>query len=488
MDLQSFERDAEALASALARERYVHDAGLSPTVDVSRVYDRFPEICSTDTYARLQDQPIDARQLRPLLDFATTSALGDRLKRLTDSLANAEAATAVEWLGSTLSFRSLPARIANEPDRDRRHALDDLLRAEHARSNPLRLERHRTVRSVAGELGFAGATALWSDLRGLHLADLSTIATSVLDATGELYEQALRDQLAHHKLDTGDVWVADLAWIVRGAEYDASFPPRGLLPSLYQSFAALGVRIEDQSSLRLDLAVRPLKAPRSFCAAVAVPDEVAVVVSPFGGRLDLCSLFEQTGRAEPLVLVDRTQPLAYRRLGDRAVARAYGLLFRQLTSDPAWLSWRLELEDVRDVARLAAFDELTRLRRSAAMLQYEQELYRAEEPEALSDRYAELVGTALGVVAFPELWLADVAEGIPAAQELRGAMLAGQLRTFLRREYDEEWFRSERAGRFLVDRWREGARYTAEELAQFMGFDGLDVAPGLEELRGAAVD
>jgi hypothetical protein len=49
------------------------------------------------------------------------------------------------------------------------------------------------------------------------------------------------------------------------------------------------------------------------------------------------------------------------------------------------------------------------------------------------------------------------------------------LRAYLRREFDEEWWRSNRASRFLVQElWRPGRRHTAEELLGFMGYEGFD--------------
>jgi hypothetical protein len=66
---------------------------------------------------------------------------------------------------------------------------------------------------------------------------------------------------------------------------------------------------------------------------------------------------------------------------------------------------------------------------------------------------------------------------------MRAALFACQLGQLLEQEYDEEWYRSGRAGRFLIDRWREGQRYTAEELVRFLGFQGLDPSLLVAELR-----
>ena len=61
-----------------------------------------------------------------------------------------------------------------------------------------------------------------------------------------------------------DAAKCDLAWAFRAPRYDAFFPREGLLSMLYQTLLDLGLRLEDQTSIRLDTDVRPTKSPRAF--------------------------------------------------------------------------------------------------------------------------------------------------------------------------------------------------------------------------------
>jgi hypothetical protein len=99
------------------------------------------------------------------------------------------------------------------------------------------------------------------------------------------------------------------------------------------------------------------------------------------------------------------------------------------------------------------------------------------------DRFAD----ALMVRPFAEGYLDVLDDPLGGARQMRAALFGCQLGQFLAREHDEDWFRSPRAGRFLVDRWREGQRYTAEELVRFLGFEGLDPSLLVTELRTALV-
>jgi hypothetical protein len=93
--------------------------------------------------------------------------------------------------------------------------------------------------------------------------------------------------------------------------------------------------------------------------------------------------------------------------------------------------------------------------------------------------YEESVSGASRVRHFPDTYL-NILLGSPwsalgSATELRAEVFAAQLRFFLKREFDEEWWRASRAARFVKDElWRPGRRYTAEELLGFMGYEGFD--------------
>jgi hypothetical protein len=93
--------------------------------------------------------------------------------------------------------------------------------------------------------------------------------------------------------------------------------------------------------------------------------------------------------------------------------------------------------------------------------------------------FEESLSAATRVRQFAEEY-ARVLLGAPwsalaSATRLRAQVFAAQLRLFLKREFDEEWWRSGRAARFIRDElWRPGRRHSAEELLGFMGYEGFD--------------
>jgi len=483
LDLAVFERDAETFCRALSRARYLYGAGLQATLDLAPLYDDFTWLFRDDAYGELLEAEAEPKPKRYLLDFVADGYLADHARAYTERLAAMQAAATVVWDEQAVPYRAVPLLLANEPDAHRRHDLDARWRAATATLNPVYEERHRVLLESLQGLGRGDYVALYDELRDLQLEDLTEAARRFLDVTERAYCDAVDELLGTIGLAVADAAPCDLAWLFRMRQFDAEFDPKARGPALHRTLRDLRVDFDEQSGISLDAEPRPLKSPRAFCAPLAIPNDVRIVLAPAGGRLDYAALFHQAGRAEHYANVDRTLAFPYKWLGDHSVGISYGLLFEHLLAEPAWLDRYLEFERPADYLRLAAFDFLYRARRCATRLLYEQELYRAEDYERLAERYVELFTTHLGVEHHPEPYLAEAADGLASAQRFRAWIFETQQRHYLRKEYDEEWYRAPRAGRFLRDLWREGQKYPVDELARFMGYAGLDLRPLTEELQ-----
>lgn len=491
MQLAEFERDADALLTATTRARYLEASGRWAALPLPEIYERWPAFGTLDTYEQLLDVEADERIAAGVQRLALERFVEGATARHEARLAATERRLTVEWGGDAVPWR-YARQLANvEPERSLRHDLDAAVRAAAGPLVRRRLERLLGQRAALQPLGQydlpTDDLGFWTFARGVAVDEVSKLATWLLDETAELYVDALRDQLAHHHLDEGDTWAVDLEWLFRGEEYDRVFAEHRRMPSITRTLSDLGIRLEEQANLKLDLEDHPERVTRSFCAPVGVPDEVVAMLAPRGGVADYAALMRTIGEGERYAHADRTQSIVYRRLGDGAVTEAYGLLLAGLLGRDEWLALRLEAEATRDAVRLRAFERLYRLRQAAAAHLYEVELRKADEPDALEGEYVDRFAAALYVRPFPEQFLDVAAEPFAGAVHLRAALFACQLGQFLAQETDTEWFRSPRAGRFLIDRWREGQRYTAEELARFLGFAGLDPTPLLAELRAGLV-
>src|SRR5215203_5847552 len=486
LNLAAFERDAERFNSAITREHYLHGAGLKPTLDMTPIYDTFAHLFQVDTYQEmreLDEQTLDDKQRRFLLDFIADGLQGNRAKQLSEEIAEIESAAVIDWDGDAVAYRTPPARWTNEADPERRRELWKRWLAETGEHNRLYIDREEASRDLAQELDFTDYVAMWDSLRGLDLAGLSVRLEKFLADTANLYESGLRQVLGDAEVDPGDAAKCDLAWAFRAPRYDAYFPREGLIAMLYQTLLDLGLRLEDQTSIRLDTDARPTKSPRAFCAPISIPTDVRLVIMPRGGFSDYETLLHEAGHAEHFANMDPSLPFAFKWLGDNSVTESFAFQLQYLTTDRAWLRHRLQFNEPSDYLTLSMFQKLYMLRRYAVKILYEQELHRASDVESMAEYYADFFTHHLMVNYAPEEFLSDVDSAFYSAQYMRAWTLEALFKDFLRREYDEEWFRHPRAGAFLRDRWREGQRYTADELARFLGFDGLDMAPLVTEIE-----
>ena len=487
VQLAFFERDADTLLSALVRTHYLEQSGRQPTLPLVPIYERFAEVYSLDAYEQLLDAEVEDRVGDALRRCVLRQHVEASLAARDQDQALQARLTMVEWGADAVPLRMAWQLLGDEEDRGRRHEFDERIREASQPLAGAALDRLMARRAALQPLAQydlptddLGYSRLVTDTA---VEDVSALAQHILTSTAELYSDALRDQLVHYGLDDQDAWEVDLEWIFRGEAYARVFPQARLMPAVVRALSDLDIRLQDQTQIRLDVEPLPGKVLTSMCAPVVVPDEIMVMLAPRGSAADFMSLFRRVGEAECYAHTERTQPLAYRRLGDRAAVAGYGQAFAGLLGRPEWLTLRLEAEATRDAIRMLAFERLYRLRRAAVSHLFEVDVRSAPEPDGFESRYVDLFQDALGIRPFAERMLDGFDDAFNGAIDLRAAIFGHQLSMFLEREFDEDWYRSARAGRFLVDRWREGQRYKVEELVRFLGFDGLDVEPLIGRLR-----
>jgi hypothetical protein len=321
------------------------------------------------------------------------------------------------------------------------------------------------------------------ELSGIDLGALALQTREFVAATEDSYEESVGPRL-EDQLGFGFERVAssDLPAFFRAPGLDALFPEARLVISLRETLAGLGIDIDEQPNVRLDLEARPRKSPRAFCATVRVPDEVYLVIARVGGRDDYEALFHEAGHAEHYAHVDGGLSFEHRYLGDNSVTEGFAFLFEHLTSEREWLLRRLEVEEPEPVAAHARAVKLVFLRRYAAKLAYELELHGNDaDLDALADRYAELLSNALHVTWPGGRWLSDVDPFFYAARYLRAWALETHLRRTLRERHGEAWFEEGEAGDLLRGLWRHGQRAGAEELLAQIGGEALDFSALLEK-------
>ncbi len=493
MDIEAYRRSAESFVSALTAEYYRHYAGLKDSYEIEPIYARHSELFGAGAIEDLRGRAAAAapggeerRRVMMLLDFAVEGHIGQATKHTEEQLAAREAALVIDADGQQLPFRQSAVVQANEPDPSRREAIEQArLEAIDEHLAPLHRELIERQHALAGELGYVSYRELCEDCKQLDLAALHAQTEAFAARTEVSYPHVVDPELERTVgFGLARLRRADLPRFFRAPDLDGQFPAAALLPSFRATMGDLGFDVESQPGVRLDVAQRPKKSPRAFCAPVRVPDEVYLVLAPVGGRDDFSVLFHEAGHTEHYANVDPALAFEFRHLGDNAVTEAFAFLLQHLIEDPHWLARHLGIDDAEAIAGYARAYRLVYLRRYCAKLSYELELHGGGNRDwgALAGRYSQLLSGALQIEWPSQTFLADVDTGFYCTCYLRAWALETHLRRYLRDRFGPAWFQSAAAGEALLALWREGQRQTPEELLDGLTGERLEFGVLVEDL------
>jgi hypothetical protein len=454
------ERLEEMTAEAL-EEYYAHSAGHKRTFEIAAIYERHADLSTLEQARALAegDAPAELRR------FAAEAYVGNGVKHLSEDIANTEADLTVEFDGEAVPYREVRPRIMNEPDGARRrdlHARRCAATEEHL--NPMYEEAVELERELTADLGAATVIDLYErfgyDPRGLH-EETSQYTAATEGLYREQIDAALRRRVG---VSLEDAAIPDFSRLWRAPEFDAGFATERAVPALRATLAGLGIDLDSQRNVELDIDARPGKRPRAFCAPIRVPGRVVLVILPQGGQDDYQALFHEAGHTEHFANADPGLPAEQRLLGDNAVTEGFAFLFEHLLSDPAWLRSQLDFGPVDDYIRFTALQKLFFVRRYAGKLAYEIELHSGLALDTLPDRYAGHLSAAVGVTYPRTDYLEDVDGGFYCTCYLRAWAFEAQLRDHLRGRFGSDWFRRKAAGDLLRELWSLGQSLRADEL------------------------
>ena len=492
-DLDSYREEAERFSEELSREYYLHLAGHKTELAVEEIYGRHEGLFEREAVERIGEERLapdaetaggasdEKRRLRYLHQFALDGHLGSATRAEEARLAALEATLDIEVDGDTMPYRAAAITEANEPDAERRGAIEAARNAVVAeRLTPLHREALERSHSICAELGWASYLDAYADVRDVDLRALAARLDELARATAPGYADVLDPELEGTVgVGLDELRRSDLPRLFRAPQLDDLFPGERLVPSFRQTLAGLGIDLDAQRNVLLDTDSRPSKSPRAFCATPRVPGEVHLVVPPVGGREDFATLFHEGGHAEHYGCTAAVLPFEFRHLGDNAVTESFAFLFEGLTSDPEWLRAVLGVTDPGPAVEHARATKLVMLRRYSAKIAYEVELHGpGAKLEAMSGRYAALLSERVGVPWPAATWLADVDPGFYVACYLRAWELEVSWRRLLTERFGERWFQRPEAGGWLRGLWARGQELGAEELLADAGggtldFDGL---------------
>ena len=473
MTPEALRERGERFHQELGRESYVTGAGLAAEAHFEAIFARYADLAGDEAGEA-------ARGVPELYAWVVDNRVGRAVAALEDRQHAWEAAAVVPLPdGTALPYQRLPVEIANTADRGRRLALDAARRAVLGEPTAIRVERLERERELIAALGLGDFVAARGALARIDLDALAAACGRFLADTRDLYRDALVARLRALGVAPGEAERSDAQALFRGAGFDDAFPAADLVATARRQVGEMGLDAEAGGRVRYDTLTRERKRPRAFCAPVRVPEEVYLVIRPFGGASDYGAFWHELGHALHFSHTDAALPFEHRWLGDSSVTETFAMLFEHQTASPAWLRRCTGLRGDRLTAfvRLQAFTRLAMVRRYAAKLRYEVELFRSPRVEAGAARYVEHLSDALLVRYAPEDHLLDLDDGFYAARYLRAWQLEAALAALLTERFDEDWFRNPRCGPWVQALMARGQRDDAAALAAEVLGRPLDFAP-----------
>ncbi|TLZ50756.1 MAG: hypothetical protein E6K18_06620 [Methanobacteriota archaeon] len=172
-----------------------------------------------------------------------------------------------------------------------------------------------------------------------------TCSRTFLAQTEAVYVDTMDRMLKPMGLTVETAEAHDINYLFRGKDFDSYFHKEEAVPVLRRTLKGLGFDLGRQTNIRLDVAERPSKSPRAFCSALAVPDDIILVLMPHGGHDDFSTILHEAGHAEHFGNTAKKLPFEYRYLGDNSVTEGWAFVLEYITLDPAWLRAHVGLED-----------------------------------------------------------------------------------------------------------------------------------------------
>lgn len=477
-----YQERAESFWQAEVFALYRAEAGLSDEINLVELYkshaDLFSreQVCALIETARIHGDST----VRHIAEYATMRYLRQVTLPFDELFGSKLGPSTIFWDEESVPFIATTRLLAAEPDAARRRLLYEGRSQLVAYCNNIRRQRWDAIATEVMRLGYDTYYALCNELRALRLVSLQFMAQSFLKETAVPYFNALT-RWSQTILGVERPDAADMFYLMRGTQFDHLFPPEKLETAVYESARFLGISLADQSGLEIDLAARPGKSARPFCAFVQVPNEIKLVINPTGGHQDYKAVFHELGHALHGLHIPAHLPFTTRYLGDDSVGEAFAFLFEQFPENQTWLRGVLGVSDGGTYAEYMRFMRLLFVRRCAAKVLYENQLHTgAEEPATL---YASLLQEHLGLNISAAYYLLDVDDGFYNAQYFRAWMLSAQMTAQLTACVGEEWVTSAATGAFLRPLWQKG-QPSAEIISILLGEDSLNPDALIRSFQG----
>ncbi|MCX6646120.1 MAG: hypothetical protein NTY09_07175 [bacterium] len=490
-ELDALRSDIAKFLKEIILENYYFSSGQKETFEISPIYERYGHLASKDLAKNIlarwnaAKSPDEKRSYKHFFDIAFFGYIGNLEKEITEAMMKRQNEMKVQFDGEEIAYHGIFPRLMNEPDREKRKALDDLATELEIELNEFRMQAWKVSFDVFREFGFGNYKEGCEKAFGIDYDWLAGELKSFLNATEAEYIRVF-DKLSKKRLGypIGDAHKYDIGYLMRAEGFDQYFPKEGMVEKALKFASEMGMPIDKVKPITLDIAEREKKRPRAFCSPAKPGEEVYVCLRPMGGMADYSTFLHELGHAYHFAYTDPSLPTELIMLGDSATSEIYAFNFQYLAADPGWLQRYIGIDDPSEIVESERVRKLYFLRRYASKFLYEIELLSDFNIEGKSNLYSKYLDNGLKAKHRPENWLSDLDGELYSAGYLRAWIFEVQLRDYFKKEFGDEWYRNPSTGKKLKEFWKTGRMYMPEELCQHILGQKLSLDSIKRELKG----
>jgi hypothetical protein len=369
----------------------------------------------------------------------------------------------VPILDEPVPFWQVSARLALERKRVLREALESSTTSLIQSFQPLYREFWTRLFGVVEALGYPHLIALWEDLFGVPLDTYIQPLEAILRDTEDTYRERMQ---WHLKRTLGirleDAKRHDILALFGVDETATWFTRVDLLPSLRQWLDDWGWQLHDYANLHVEQ--YPALAGGAWCAALEIPGDIRLALTPAEGMRGYAQAFRETGKSLLLASLPTDVPRELRCFVDPSVLEAQAELYGGVNRMSPWVRMYRHVQQPEEALSLALLERLYVVRRYIGKCLYERTFYEDAALDGKDEAYRDALRRASGFTYPEAYYLFDLDPGFSSFWNVRGWVLAATIRQQLQRLYAEEWFREPDARLALHDFWRQSPYKTFEDL------------------------
>ena len=467
---------------------YNNFAGLTAKYEISGAMKDYPELYSLNTVQFLKDikgemMNDEKRIAEYLLRFAVDNILEFAVSSRKEKLIEEQAAKVTKISDKNTPFRQLPILISTTPDRESRNG--------YYRAHSSLLEEYENdyiyiinaQHKKAKELGYRDYIDMVSDIKKIDIMDMKRRCERFLRETEADYIRLLEYfSRKYLRMYPEDMTQADMNYMLHGKWYDALFPAGKLIDTVKKTLLSMGIDMDSQRNITLDVEEREGKSSRAFVAPIRIPSDVRLVLRIRGGFEDYKTLLHESGHLEHFANTSDRLDFALKCLGDESVSEMYAFLIQYLTTSIEWCEEMMGFSDL-NFLNFALFDKMYMLRRYCAKVLYEVKLHSMDEVDKRMGRvYSDILYDAVKVKYDSRRYLYDLDMGFYSIEYLIAWFGEAQLRSFFMNYFGRYWFENYHAGKVLKRLWGYGTKYRVDELLRMLSLDNVSIEPTIKDL------